>query len=94
MAEITVHFYTLWRLFMGVDRLRLEADNVEDAMQQIEENFGTRLREQLQGRGFKADRKVQDYSVLLLNGLNVRTLKLTELAEGDILHVFPAAMGG
>ena len=97
MASITVRFYGLWSRYLEIDRLSLEADNVEEALTQMEERFGSRLRRQLEQfrvRGIQVDGKMQDYSLVLLNGINVRNLKLTELKEGDILHILPPAAGG
>ena len=94
MASITVRFYSLWRLYLDIDRLSLQADNLEEALAQVEERFGCRLREQLQARGIQVDGKVQDYSLVLLNGINLRKLEQTKLREGDILAIFPPAAGG
>lgn len=94
MASVTVRFYSLWRLYLGIDRLSLEVDNLEEALAQIEVRFGSRLREQLQVRGIQVDGKMQDYSLVLLNGTSLRNLEQTELREGDILHIFPPAAGG
>ena len=92
----TVRLYTLWRLYLGIDRLSLDADNVQEVVDYLEEKFGAQLREQLQAHGMRADRKIQDYSLLLLNGYNVNKQNLaeTKLGPGDVLHVFPLAMGG
>jgi len=94
MASITVRFYSLWRLYLGIDRLCLEVDSLEEALAQLEERFGSRLREQLQVRGIQVAGKMGDYSLVLLSGINLRNLKQTRLREGDILHIFPPAAGG
>ena len=96
MELITVRFYTLWQLYLGTDRLSLEADNAEEVMAQIEERFGAQFREQLQAHGIQANLKLQDYSLLLLNGYNVdkQNLQQVKVRAGDTLHIFPLAMGG
>ena len=94
MASITIRFYSLWRLYLGKDRVSLEADNVEEALAQLEERFGSRLREQLQMTGIKVDGKMQDYSLVLVNGINLRNVRESRLREGDTLHVFPPGAGG
>ena len=94
MALITVRFYSLWRLHFGVDSITLQADNIDEAMAQLEEKFGSRLREKLEVDGIHLDGKIQDYSLILLNGITLRNLKSTDLREGDVLHVFPPAIGG
>jgi len=96
MEIIAVRFYTLWQLYLGTDRLSLQADNVEEVIAQIEERFGSQLREQLRAHGVQADLSIQDYSLLLLNGYSVdkQNLRQIKLRTGDILHIFPLAMGG
>lgn len=94
MALITVRFYSLWRSYLGTDSTTLEGDDLQDALTQIEEKFGSRLREKLRAAGVHLDGKIQDYSLILLNGISLRNLKSTDLKEGDVLHIFPPAIGG
>ena len=94
MASITVHFYSLWRSYLGTDSTTLQADNIEDALAQIEEKLGPRLRKNLEIAGVHLDGKIQDYSLILLNGITLRNLKSTALKEGDVLHIFPPSIGG
>ena len=94
MASITVKFYSLWRVYLGVDSATLQADNLNEALAQVEERFGSRLREQLQAEGVQIAGKIPDYSLILLNGTSLRNLKHTNLKEGDTLQVFPPATGG
>jgi MoaD family protein len=94
MTSIAVKFYSLWRQYLGVDNIKLQADNLEDALAKVEDRFGSRLREQLQVEGVQADGRIQDYSLILLNGTSLRNLKQTSLKEGDILQIFPPAAGG
>jgi MoaD family protein len=94
MAVITVRFYSLWRSYLGTDSSTLQADNIEDALVQLETEFGPRLREKLETAGVHLDGKIQDYSLILLNGIALRNIKSTALKEGDVLHIFPPAIGG
>jgi molybdopterin converting factor small subunit len=94
MALITVRFYSLWRSYLGIDSTTLQADHIQDALAQIEEKFGLRLRERLGTAGVHLDGKMQDYSLILLNGIALRNLKTNNLKEGDVLHIFPPAIGG
>ena len=89
-------FYTLWRLYLGIDCLFLEADNVGELMAQIEDRFGSQLQQQLCALGIQANRKIQDYSFFLLNGYSVgrQNLRQVKLRAGDVLHILPLAMGG
>ena len=94
MASIRVRFYSLWRSYLGTDSTTLQADDIQDALQQLETGFGPRLRERLETAGVHLDGKIQDYSLILLNGISLRNLKRTDLKEGDVLHIFPPAIGG
>ena len=94
MASITVRFYSIYRLYLGIDRLSIEADDLGDALAQMEERFGSRLREQLQMRGIEPGQQMQDFSLILLNGINIRNLRETKLREGGVLHIFPPSAGG
>jgi len=94
MASITVKFYSLWRLYLGLDNVTLQADNLSEALAQVEERFGPRLQEQLRADGVQVDGKIQDYSLILLNGTSLRNLKQASLKERDILQIFPPATGG
>lgn len=94
MPSIAVKFYSLWRQYLGVDNVKLQADSLDDALAKVEDRFGSRLREQLQVEGVQADGRIQDYSLILLNGTSLRNLKQTSLKEGDILQIFPPATGG
>jgi molybdopterin converting factor small subunit len=94
MALITVRFYSLWRSYLGIASTTLQADHIDDVLTQLEEKFGYRLREKLETAGIHLDGKIQDYSLILLNGIALRNLKSTTLKEGDVLHIFPPAIGG
>jgi molybdopterin converting factor small subunit len=87
MALITVRFYSLWRSYLGTDSTTLQADDIRDALTQIEE-------EKLGTAGVHQDGKIQDYSLILLNGMTLRNLGSNDLKEGDVLHIFPPAIGG
>ena len=94
MTLVTVRFYSLWRSYLGTDSTTLQADHIQDALTQLETKFGSRLREKLETAGVHLDGRIQDYSLILLNGIALRNLKSTDLKEGDVLHVFPPAIGG
>jgi MoaD family protein len=94
MALITVRFYSLWRSYLGTDSITLRADHMNDALTQLEEKFGHQLREKLETAGVHLDGKIQDYSLILLNGTTLRNLKSTDLKDGDVVHIFPPAIGG
>jgi molybdopterin converting factor small subunit len=94
MASIVVKFYSLWRFYLGLDNVTLQVDNLSEALAQVEKRFGPHLREQLRADGVQVDGKIQDYSLILLNGTSLRNLKQTSLKEGDTVQIFPPATGG
>ncbi len=94
MASITVRFFSLWRQYLGIDSITMQADNLDEALAQVEERFGPRLRERLQADGVQVSGTMQDYSLILLNGTSLRNLKQTSLKEKDALQIFPPAAGG
>jgi len=94
MALVTVRFYSLWRSYLGTDSSTLQAYDIQDALGQLETKFGPRLREKLETAGVHLDGKIQDYSLILLNGIALRNIKSTALKEGDVLHIFPPSIGG
>jgi len=94
MSLITVQFYTLWRQYLGVEKVSMEAENLEDALNQIDQKYGVTLKEKLQARGVKVDGKIQDFSMVLVNNISLRNLKENTLKEGDALRFFPPVMGG
>jgi molybdopterin converting factor small subunit len=94
MALVTVRFYSLWRSYLGTASTTLQADHIQEALTQLEEKFGPLLRERLGTAGIHLNGTIQDYSLILLNGITVRNLKTYNLKEGDVLHIFPPAIGG
>jgi len=94
MIAITVQFYTLWRQYLEVDKVAIEAEDVEDALNQIDIEYGSALREKLQARGTKVVGKIQDFSLVLLNNTSLRNVKENSLHEGDVLRIFPPILGG
>ncbi len=94
MASVTIKFYSLWRQYLGIDSITIDADNLEQALAQVDEKFGQKLREQLMANGIQVDGRIHEYSLVLLNGASLRNLKQTNLKDGDQLQIFPPATGG
>jgi len=94
MALVTVRFYSLWRSYIGTAGTTLQVDNIQGALTQLEEKFGPLLRQKLHAAGIKVEGRIQDYSLILLNGIALRNLKSNHLKEGDVLHIFPPSAGG
>jgi hypothetical protein len=72
MASISVKFYSLWQQYLGVDNTIMQADSLDEVLRKVEERFGSQLREQLRGDGVQVYGKIQDYSLILLNGTRLR----------------------
>ncbi len=96
MARITVRFYGLLVQIAERDRVELEADNIEELLNQLEDDFGERFREQFARFGLKKDITLPEYFLLLLNGRTIVKKKFDQikLVRGDILNVFLPAGGG
>ena len=94
MATITVKFYGLWRLYLGMEALSLEANDLDAVMESLESSYGDRLRAKIGGQGIRVSGHLRDLSTILVNGVSARNLKTTLLADGDVVHVFPPIAGG
>ncbi len=96
VKEITVRFHTLLREIVGKDCICLEAEDLGDAVKQLELEFVSRFQEQLVEYGIGRIFPLQDHCLLLLNGRSVNRQELSqiELDKGNILHVFLAVAGG
>lgn len=94
--KITVRFYTLVRQIVGTDCVFLEAEDMEEAVKQLEKRFGPRLQEPLGAFRIGKSANLLDYCLLLLNGRSIDRQRLNQikLTAGDILYVFPPAAGG
>ncbi|MCL0060656.1 MoaD/ThiS family protein [Dehalococcoidia bacterium] len=89
MALVTVRFDALLRLRLSTDSLHVEATDVKEVIEHLEQEFGHRFQQE-----FAVDEKISEHCLFLLNGLNLRNLKQTGLKEGDVLHVFLPTAGG
>lgn len=38
--------------------------------------------------------RIEEFSLVLLNGINIKQLKEVSLKDGDVLHIMPAVAGG
>jgi molybdopterin converting factor small subunit len=96
MAEITVRLYSLFRQLAEADCFSFEADDLEEVIRDLEQKFGSRLREQLEALSFGKGMRLRDCCILLLNGrsVNKEELDRVKLCKGDTLHIFPLAAGG
>jgi len=91
MSQITVQMYATLREKVGKGKISIDAKNVKDALEKLENEFGDRFREQLYEK-----EEIKSYYIFLLNGhvIDVRRLSQTKLSPGDILGIFLPLAGG
>ncbi len=94
MARVTVKLYSLWQVYAGSASVELEADSLSKALEQVERMFGARIREGLRSKGVELSGRIEEISLVLLNGTNVRQLPDAGLKDGDVLHIMPPVAGG
>jgi len=94
MPLVKVRFYSLWKKFLEIDQTTIETNDVNDALVQLDENYGAKLRDQMLKHGITIKGSIQNYSLILINGISIKSYKCAELKEGDILQVFPYTAGG
>ncbi len=96
MARIAVRLYSLFRQLTETDYIHLEANDLGEALKQLELRFGPQIQDRFTKFGIRQNARIREYCIFLLNGrsVNKQEFDRVELAEGDILHVFPLAAGG
>ncbi len=87
-------FYSLWQVYAGTASVDMEAEDLADLLAQVEQKFGARVRERLQAGGVELNKRIADFSLVLLNGTNIKQLKEASLKDGDVLHIMPPVAGG
>jgi molybdopterin converting factor small subunit len=94
MASITVKFNGIWRLYLGTAQAQMDAADIDTALSLIDKEYSIKLEEKFKERGVKLQKSILDYSYIVLNGKNTKTLKERALRDGDILDLFIAVPGG
>jgi molybdopterin converting factor small subunit len=96
MAKITVRLYSLFRQLTETDYIDLEANDLGEAVKQLELRFGPQIQDRFKTFGIGQNAKIRAYCIFLLNGrsVNKEEFDRVELTEGDILQVFPLGAGG
>ncbi len=94
MAKVTVRLYSLWQVYAGAASTVFEAKDLEDLLEQVEQKFGSRIREKLQARKIDLSGRIDEFSLVLLNGTNIKQVNDTSLKDGDVLHIMPPLAGG
>jgi len=94
MAAVNIRFVGPWRLYLGVERFTLQADTVEDALDQVEAAYGPRYHERLLKGGIAEKRRIAGDSNVLVNRVHIRQLADHSLKDGDNLDIIPRFVGG
>lgn len=94
MAEVNIRFVGPWRLYLGVERVTLQAATVEEAIEQVEAAYGHGYHKRLLKSGITEKRKIADESNILLNRVHIRQLTDHSLKDGDSLSIIPRFVGG
>jgi len=94
MATVNMRFVGPWRLYMGVERFTLQAETVEDALEQVEANYGHKYHERLLKGGITDKRKIGGDSNILVNRVHIRQLSDHSLKDGDSIDIIPRFVGG
>jgi len=91
MAQITVQVYTTLRKILNNSKIKINADNVAEAINYLVNKFGDSFKEQLYHGA-----TIKPYYILILNDKTLDKKHLNEylLHENDVLHIFPPIAGG
>ena len=94
MALVNLRFVGPWRMYLGIERFTLIAETVQDAIEQVEADFGYKYHQRLMKSGITEKRRICDDSNILLNRVNIRQITDHRLKEGDQLDILPRFVGG
>jgi molybdopterin converting factor small subunit len=94
LAKITLHFIGPWRLFLGAETVTIEAEDIEEARDYVETNYGPVYEKALKSRGIQKKQSVWEDSNILLNRRDIRQLDAPVLKDGDNLYLLPQMAGG
>ena len=94
MASITINFIGQWRLYVGERIIELEANNINEVKDYIEDRFGLVFQEKLRAKGIKGNSSIWENSNILLNGKNIKKFKKQVLKDGDVIELLPKIAGG
>jgi MoaD family protein len=91
MSQVEVNLFSALKEKVGKGKVSVDARNIKDALEKLENKFGDKFREQLYEKG-----AIKKYYIFLLNGrvIDVKALGQTKLSPGDILHILPPVAGG
>ena len=94
MASVNIKFVGLWRIFLGVHAVTVEAKSIGEIRNYDETNYGPLYQHKLRSRGVKRMQSVWESSNILLNGRNIRQLNEPILEDCDTIDLIPMVAGG
>lgn len=94
MPDITINFNGPLRLFLNTRSVRVNVNNIEEARDYVERNFGHAFKKKLQSMGINKNMSIGDTSNILLNGKSLQLLNTIVLKEGDRLDFLSRVAGG
>jgi len=90
---VEVKFFASFREIMGQKKVTMEADNVEEVLGEIKEEYS-----ELGSEIFldEDSSELEDFVIIMVNGRKIEMLDGTEtsLEDGDTVAIFPPVAGG
>jgi molybdopterin converting factor small subunit len=94
LTSVNIKFVGLWRLFLGAQAVKVEANSIGEVRNYVETNYDPLYQHKLRSRGVKRMQSVWESSNILLNGRNIRQLDEPILEDGDTIDLIPMVGGG
>jgi molybdopterin converting factor small subunit len=94
LPEITINFIGPWRVFLGMQSVTVNANNIDEAKDYVETTSGPVFWEKIKAMGVGKKQSIWDNSNILLNGKNIKTLQTVTFNDGDRLDLLPKVAGG
>jgi len=93
MAHVVVRFHTALRAIAGESETKLDAENVQEALESLAQKYGQEFRESLFDSHNQID--LRFYRIFLNKDVLTAEDGLSKrLHDGDVLQIFPPVVGG
>ena len=94
MPEIKINFIGAWRSLLGTRTVVVNAENIGEARDYVENNFGPVLEKKIKTLKVGKKKSIWDNSNILLNGTNIKLLNTINFKDGDKIDLLPRIGGG
>lgn len=94
MPAVNINFIGPWRIFLGTKTVCADVGSIAEARDYVETNYGPVLEKKIKSTGIGKSQSIWDQSNVLLNGINIKTLKEVSFKDGDRLDLLPKVAGG